>query len=102
MALEGLRPCLAAGGTAQVVQIGSTPSTTTPDIPDDLVAVLAGDEEEAVRLVGQVPEPFDGAMAYGGAKSRLPAGAASGRSPPTGSARITLNVIAPDRCRPRC
>ena len=57
--LEGLRPALAATSSAQVVQIGSNSSTTSPNLPVELVeAYLSGDESEAVRLVNLTPEPF--------------------------------------------
>jgi NAD(P)-dependent dehydrogenase (short-subunit alcohol dehydrogenase family) len=95
--LEGLRPALAATGTAQVVQIGSNSSTTTPNLPAELIeAFLAGDEALAVEIVEAVPEPFDGAIAYGGAKlaiSRWCRRAAVTQDwVGTG---ITLNVLAP-------
>lgn len=95
--LEGLRPALAAAGAAQVVQIGSNSSTTTPNLPGNLIeAFLSGDEEGAVRLVEEVPEPFDGAVAYGGAKlaiSRWCRRAAV--SDDWVGNGITLNVVAP-------
>jgi NAD(P)-dependent dehydrogenase (short-subunit alcohol dehydrogenase family) len=95
--LTGLRPALAAAGTAQVVQVGSNSATTTPNLPDELIAAfLDGDEARAVELVGAVPEPFDAAIAYGGAKlaiSRWCRRAAVGKE--WVGAGITLNVIAP-------
>ena len=67
--LEGLRPALAASGGAQVVQFGSNSSTTTPNLPDELVAAfLDGHEEDAVAMLGEVDPVFAPAVAYGGAK----------------------------------
>ena len=67
--LEGLRPLLAASGSAQVVQFGSNSSTTTPNLPDELVAAcLQGREEDAVALVNEVDPVFAPAVAYGAAK----------------------------------
>ena len=95
--LEGLRPALAATSSAQVVQIGSNSSTTSPNLPVELVeAYLSGDESEAVRLVNLTPEPFDGAIAYGASKlavSRWCRRAAA--SDDWIGEGITLNVIAP-------
>lgn len=95
--LEGLRPALAAAGAAQVVQIGSNSSTTSPNLPAELIeAFLSGDEEGAVKIVEAVPEPFDGAIAYGGAKlaiSRWCRRAAVTED--WVGAGITLNVLAP-------
>ncbi len=49
--LDGLRPALAATGNAQVVAVSSNSTTTSPNVPDDIVAAcLAGDEAEAVHL----------------------------------------------------
>ena len=47
--LEGLRPALAASGGAQVVQFGSNSSTTTPNLPDELVAAFLDGREEDGR-----------------------------------------------------
>lgn len=67
--LEGLRPALAQAERAQVVQIGSNSSTTSPNLPAELVeAYLNGDEEESLRLVDLTPRPFDSAIAYGASK----------------------------------
>ena len=67
--LEGLRPALAASGGAQVVQFGSNSSTTTPNLPDELVAAfLDGREEDAVAMIGEVDPVFAPAVAYGSAK----------------------------------
>ena len=67
--LEGLRPALAAAGSAQVVQFGSNSSTTTPNLPDELVAAyLEGREEDAVAIVEEVDEMFAPAVAYAGGK----------------------------------
>ena len=46
--LDGLRPCLAAAGSAAVVAISSNSTTTAPGVPADLVdSCLAGDERAA-------------------------------------------------------
>ena len=95
--LEGLRPALAAAGAAQVVQVGSNSSTTSPNLPAPLIeAFLAGDEAAAVDIVSAVPEPFDGAIAYGGAKLAISRWCrrASVTEDCVGRG-ITLNVIAP-------
>ena len=95
--LEGLRPALAEAENAQVVQIGSNSSTTSPNLPAELVeAYLSGDESEAIRLVNLTPQPFDGAIAYGASKlavSRWCRRAAV--SDDWIGQGITLNVIAP-------
>lgn len=95
--LEGLRPALAAAGAAQVVQVGSNSSTTSPNLPPDLVeAFLAGEEDRAVEIVGTVPEPFDSAIAYGGAKLAISRWCrrAAVTDDWVGQG-ITMNVIAP-------
>lgn len=67
--LEGLRPALAASGAARVVQFGSNSSTTTPNLPDELVAAyLEGREEDAVAIVEEADPVFAPAVAYAGAK----------------------------------
>jgi NAD(P)-dependent dehydrogenase (short-subunit alcohol dehydrogenase family) len=95
--LQGLRPALAAAGAAQVVQVGSNSTTTTPNLPDELIAAfLGGDEPGAVAIVEGVPEPFDGAIAYGGAKLAISRWCrrAAVTAEWVGEG-ITLNVIAP-------
>ena len=95
--LDGLRPALAAAGAAQVVQVGSNSSTTTPNLPSELIeAYLDGDEARAVAIVEAVGEPFDGAVAYGGAKLAISRWCrrAAVTDAWVGSG-ITLNVIAP-------
>ena len=67
--LAGLRPSLAASGSAQVVQFGSNSSTTTPNLADELLdAYLEGREDDAVALVNEVDPVFAPAVAYAGAK----------------------------------
>jgi len=95
--LEGLRPALAAAGAAQVVQVGSNSATTTPNLPAELIeAFLVGDEEGAIKIVEAVAEPFDGAVAYGGAKLAISRWCrrAAVTDDWVGNG-ITLNVIAP-------
>lgn len=95
--LEGLRPALAAADAAQVVQIGSNSSTTSPNLPPELIeAFLDGDERVAVDIVEAVPEPFDGAIAYGGAKLAVSRWCRRASVTPDWVGEgITLNVIAP-------
>ena len=67
--LDGLRPALAAAGATQAVQFGSNSSTTTPNLPDDLLdAYLDGREDDAVAIIGEVDPMFAPAVAYSGAK----------------------------------
>ena len=95
--LDGLRPALAASGAAQAVQFGSNSSTTTPNLPDDLIAAyLDGREDDAVAIIGTVDEVFAPAVAYAGAKlaiTRWCRRAAVTES--WVSEGIRLNVIAP-------
>ena len=95
--LEGLRPALAASGTAQVVQFGSNSSTTTPNLPENLItAYLDGREDDAVAIVETVEETFAPAVAYGGAKLAITRWCrrAAVTEPWVGEG-IRLNVIAP-------
>ncbi len=99
--LAGLRPALAATGDAQVVQIGSNSSTTTPNLANDLIdAFLDGDEDRTVELIAETPEPFDAAIAYGGAKLAISRWCrrAAVHDDWIG-AGITLNVLAPGPVR---
>ena len=95
--LDGLRPALAASGGAQVVQFGSNSSTTTPNLPDDLIAAyLDGREDDAVAIVETVDPVFAPAVAYGGAKLAITRWCrrAAVTEPWVGEG-IRLNVIAP-------
>ena len=95
--LEGLRPALAASGSAQVVQFGSNSSTTTPNLPVELVAAfLDGREREAVALIDAVDPVFAPAVAYGSAKLAVTRWCrrAAVTEPWVGEG-IRLNVIAP-------
>ena len=95
--LDGLRPALAASGAARVVQFGSNSSTTTPNVPDELVAAyLEGREEDAVALVGEVDPVFASTVAYTGAKLAVTRWCrrAAVTEPWVGEG-IRLNVIAP-------
>ena len=95
--LEGLRPALAASGGAQVVQFGSNSSTTTPNLPDDLIAAyLDGREEDAVAILETVDPVFGPAVAYGGGKLAITRWCrrAAVTEPWVGEG-IRLNVIAP-------
>ncbi len=95
--LEGLRPALAASGSAQVVQFGSNSSTITPNLPDELVAAyLEGREDDAAAIVSEVDATFAQIVAYAGAKlaiTRWCRGTAV--SQPWAGSGIRLNVIAP-------
>ena len=95
--LDGLRPALAASGAGQAVQFGSNSSTTTPNLPDDLVAAfLDGLEEEAVALIAEVEPVFAPAVAYGGAKLAITRWCRrTAVTPPWVGEGIRLNVIAP-------
>ena len=95
--LDGLRPALAASGEAQVVQFGSNSSTTTPNLPDDLLsAYLDGREDDAVAIIEAVDPVFAPAVAYGGAKLAITRWCrrAAVTEPWVGEG-IRLNVIAP-------
>jgi len=95
--LAGLRPALAASGGAQVVQFGSNSSTTTPNLPDDLLdAYLDGREDDAVAIIEAVDPVFAPAVAYGGAKLAITRWCrrAAVTEPWVGEG-IRLNVIAP-------
>ena len=79
------------------MQIGSNSSTTSPNLPAELVeAYLSGDESEAIRLVNLTPQPFDGAVAYGASKLAVSRWCrrAAVEDDWIGEG-ITLNVIAP-------
>ena len=95
--LEGLRPALAARGAAQVVQFGSNSSTTTPNLPDDLLAAfLDSREEDAVAIIDEVDPLFAPAIAYGGAKLAITRWCRRAAvTEPWVGAGIRLNVIAP-------
>ena len=95
--LEGLRPALAAAGAAQVVQFGSNSSTTTPNLPDDLLAAFVdGREEDAVAIIDEVDPMFAPAIAYGGAKLAITRWCRRAAvAEPWVGAGIRLNVIAP-------
>ena len=95
--LDGLRPALAASSSAQAVQFGSNSSTTTPNLPKDLVSsFLDGREDDAVALVDEVDPMFAPAVAYGGAKLAITRWCrrAAVTEPWVGRG-IRLNVIAP-------
>ncbi len=95
--LEGLRPALASSGHAQVVQFGSNSSTTTPNLPDELIsAYLDGREEDAVAIVGAADPVFAPAIAYAGAKLAITRWCrrAAVTEPWVGQG-VRLNVIAP-------
>lgn len=95
--LRGLRPALAASGTASVVQIGSNSTTLTPNLPDSLLdAFLAHDRSAIDAILAEVGEPFDAAVAYGGSKTAITRWCR--RHATTADwvdAGIRLNVIAP-------
>ncbi len=95
--LTGLRPALAASSMSQVVQIGSNSTTLTPNIPDHLVAAFMDDrEEEAIRIVSGIEQPFDSAVAYAASKTAITRWCrrAAVTAEWIGSG-ISLNVLAP-------
>ena len=95
--LAGLRPALAAGDAAAVVQIGSNSTTLTPNLPDELVdAFLAGDRTTIEAVLAETGPPFDSAIAYGASKTAITRWCR--RNAITDDwvgAGIRLNVIAP-------
>ncbi len=95
--LDGLRPALAASGAAQAVQFGSNSSTTTPNLPDNLVgAFIDGREDDAVAIIGGVDPVFAPAVAYGGAKLAITRWCRrTAVTEPWVGVGIRLNVIAP-------
>lgn len=95
--LDGLRPALAASGAAQAVQFGSNSSTTTPNLPNDLLAAFLEDrEDDAVAIVNAADPVFAPAIAYGGAKLAITRWCrrAAVTEPWVGEG-VRLNVIAP-------
>lgn len=99
--LEGLRPALAASGAAQVVQIGSNATTTTPGIPDDVVeALLDGDEDLAVERLAPLPAEFAPSLAYGASKTAVTRWCRRAAVTPAWvGAGIRLNILAPGAVR---
>lgn len=95
--LEGLRPALAASGAAQVVQFGSNSSTTTPNLPDELItAYLDGREDDALAIIEEADPIFAPAVAYGGTKLAVTRWCRrTAVTEPWVGEGIRLNVIAP-------
>ena len=95
--LDGLRPALAASGAAQVVQFGSNSSTTTPNLPDELIAAyLDGREDDATAIIEEADPTFAPAVAYGGAKLAVTRWCRrTSVTEPWVGRGIRLNVIAP-------
>ncbi len=91
--LEGLRPLLARGADPSAVAISSNSTTTTPGLPEELVAtILAGDEDAALAATAAQP----GIYAY--PASKLALARYVRRHAPTPAwigAGIRLNAIAP-------
>lgn len=95
--LEGLREALAASdGIAKAVAVSSNSTTTVPDIPAELVErCLAGDEEDALGLLGDYGEAAQN-YAYAGGKTAVARYVR--RNAPTeawAGSGIRLNAIAP-------
>jgi NAD(P)-dependent dehydrogenase (short-subunit alcohol dehydrogenase family) len=94
--LEGLRPLLARGRDAAAVAISSNSTTTSPGISGELVdAMLAGDEQRASTLVGELPRLLGHAV-YPASKLALARWVR--RHAPAEDwigAGITLNAVAP-------
>ena len=95
--LDGLRPALAASGAAQVVQFGSNSSTTTPNLPEDLIAAyLDGREDDSVAIIEAADPVFAPAIAYGGAKLAITRWCRRAAvTEPWAGEGIRLNVVAP-------
>ena len=91
--LEGLRPLLARGTDASAVAISSNSTTTTPGLPDALVAtIVEGDEAAALAATAAAP----GLFAYPASKLAL-ARYVRHRAPTPEwiGAGIRLNAVAP-------
>ena len=95
--LDGLRPALAASGSAQVVQFGSNSATTTPNLPDELIAAYLGDHEADAVAITEAADPvFAPAIAYGAAKLAITRWCRQAAvSEAWVGQGIRLNVIAP-------
>jgi NAD(P)-dependent dehydrogenase (short-subunit alcohol dehydrogenase family) len=91
--LSGLRPALAASGSAQVVAISSNATTTVPDVPDDLIdACLSGNEGLARSLAAT----YGDSLTYAG--SKIAVARYVRRNAPTADwagSGVRLNAIAP-------
>jgi NAD(P)-dependent dehydrogenase (short-subunit alcohol dehydrogenase family) len=91
--LTGLRPALAASGSAQVVAVSSNSTTAQPDIPGDLVDICLTGDEAAARALA---EHHGDAFTYAATKTAIaryvrrnaPGAAWAGSG-------IRLNAIAP-------
>lgn len=94
--LEGLRPALAAAGSAKVVVFGSNSTTSTPLVPRRILTLLARrDTAGAARLL-RLYGPLGGAIAY--ATSKIAVSRWCRRAAVTAQwagAGIGLNLIAP-------
>ncbi|HEV7525470.1 MAG TPA: SDR family oxidoreductase [Acidimicrobiia bacterium] len=91
--LDGLRPLLDRGTDASAVAISSNSTTTTPGLPNDLVAtILAGDEAAALAATSAAP----GVFAYPASKLALARYVRHHAPTPEWiGAGIRLNAIAP-------
>jgi NAD(P)-dependent dehydrogenase (short-subunit alcohol dehydrogenase family) len=90
--LTGLRPALAASGSAQVVAVSSNSTTAQPDIPADLVDICFGDEA-AARTMAQ---KYGDASTYAASKTAIARYVR--RNAPTADwagSGVRLNAIAP-------
>ncbi len=91
--LTGLRPALAASGNAQVVAISSNSTTTSPNVPDELVTACVSHDEPGARSIAA---QYDDAHAYAGSKIAIARYVR--RNAPTvewAGSGIRLNAIAP-------
>ena len=91
--LTGLRPALAASGNAQVVAVSSNSTTTSPNIPDGLVAAGLSGDEAAARAAATAA---DDATAYAG--SKIAVARYVRRHAPTADwagSGVRINAIAP-------
>ena len=91
--LEGLRPLLARGTDPSAVAISSNSTTTTPGLPEELVAaIVAGDEADALAAAAAQP----GLFAYPASKLALARYVRHHAPTPEWiGAGIRLNAIAP-------
>ena len=91
--LDGLRPLLARGTDPSAVAISSNSTTTTPGLPDELVAaIVAGDEAAALAAAAAQP----GIFAYPASKLALARYVRHHAPTPEWiGAGIRLNAIAP-------
>jgi len=89
--LDGLRDLLEAGSDPAAVVVCSNSATTSPEIPEDLVALMLEGDEGSARWRA---EEIHAAFAYAASKLAL-ARAMRRRAPAWAQAGIRLNAVAP-------